>query len=68
MIQKLRGTIAIAVVIVLIATGPVVTQVWFQAANAQLTPAQQQAVTAYTRSLPAEKLIVGNSCLVSTSP
>ena len=35
MIQKLRGTIAIAAVI-LIATGPVVTQVWFQAANAQV--------------------------------
>ncbi|HXP48366.1 MAG TPA: hypothetical protein VN922_00345 [Bacteroidia bacterium] len=35
MIKKLRGTLAIAAVIVLIATGPVVTQVWFQAANAQ---------------------------------
>jgi hypothetical protein len=35
MIQKLRGTLAIAAVIVLIATGPVVAQVWFQAANAQ---------------------------------
>ena len=38
MIQKLRGTLAIAAVIILIATGPVVAQVWFQAANAQASP------------------------------
>ena len=45
MIQKLRGTVAITAVIVLFATGPVVAthqaQVWFQAANAQITPVQQ---------------------------
>ena len=34
MIKKLRGTLAIAAVI-MIATGPVVGQVWFQTANAQ---------------------------------
>ncbi len=34
MIKKLRGTLAITVVTILFATGPVVTQVWFQAANA----------------------------------
>jgi len=34
MIKKLRGTLAIAAVI-LIATGPLITQVWSQAANAQ---------------------------------
>jgi hypothetical protein len=54
MIKKLRkialGTVAIAAVIVLFATDPEVAthqaqdQVWSQAANAQITPAQQQAL------------------------
>jgi len=43
MIKRLRGTLAIAAVILLIATGPVVTQVWFQAANA-LTPEQRATI------------------------
>ena len=42
MTRKLRtialGAVAIAAVIILFATGPVVGQVWFQAANAQITP------------------------------
>jgi hypothetical protein len=41
MIQKLRETVAIAAVIILFATGPVVTQVWFQAAKAQYGPPPQ---------------------------
>jgi hypothetical protein len=47
MIQKLRkialGTVAIAAVIVLFATGPEVAQVWFQAANAQLNPIERSS-------------------------
>jgi hypothetical protein len=47
MIKKLRtialGTVAIAAVIALFATGPEVAQVWFQAANAQMPHAPPAA-------------------------
>ena len=52
MIKKLRtialGTIAIAAVIALFATGPEVAQVWFQAANAlNLTGEQAQELVGH---------------------
>ena len=51
MIQNLRVTLAIAAVIVLIATGPVATQVWFQAANAQISPPPQDEIVGKAKLL-----------------
>jgi len=55
MTRKLRtialGAVAIAAVI-LITTGPVVGQVWFQAANAQITPIQHTKVVEKYQELP----------------
>jgi hypothetical protein len=61
MIHKLRGTLTIAAII-LIATGSVVAQVWFQAANAQITPAQQQALRSLVET--GYGLIVGKAKLL----
>ena len=58
MTRKLRtialGAVAIAAVI-LITTGPVVGQVWFQAANAQITPIQHTKVVEKYQELIVNK-------------
>jgi hypothetical protein len=59
MINKLRVTLVIAAVIVLIATGPVVTQVWSQAANAQLPPSPRPAPAAPALIVDKATLLFG---------
>jgi hypothetical protein len=57
MLKKLRGTLAIAAVIALFATGPEVAQVWSQAANVSDQPYGR--ITTHPPAL--QKLIVNKA-------
>ncbi len=66
MIKKLRTIASITAVIALFATGPVVAQVWSQAANAQ-SPGAYEGVKPSRAGLPADKCPQGSNTQAYTT-